>query len=75
MQVAAITERAMRGEIEFAQALRERVGLLEGVQRDALHSILDERISIMPGARTLVATMRSARCVLCPGFRWIHVLY
>ncbi|MGI9411117.1 MAG: phosphoserine phosphatase SerB [Hyphomicrobiaceae bacterium] len=68
-QVAAITERAMQGEIEFAQALRERVGLLEGVQRDALHSILDERISIMPGARTLVATMRAhgAYCALVSG--------
>ena len=68
-QVAAVTERAMQGEIEFEQALRERVGLLKGVQRDALHSILDERISIMPGARTLVATMRAqgAYCALVSG--------
>ncbi|MGI9410328.1 MAG: phosphoserine phosphatase SerB [Hyphomicrobiaceae bacterium] len=68
-QVAAITERAMHGEIEFAQALRERVGLLKGVQRDALHRILDERISIMPGAGTLVATMRAhgAFCALVSG--------
>ena len=68
-RVAAITERAMRGEIAFDEALRERVGLLGGVQRDALRRVLDERISIMPGAVALVATMRAqgAFCALVSG--------
>ena len=57
--IAAITERAMRGEIAFEPALRERVGLLAGLERRALQRVMDERVRPNPGARTLVRTMRA----------------
>jgi len=56
-QVAAITERAMRGEIAFAPALRERVALLKGLSSGIAGKILQERIEVMPGAAVLIATM------------------
>jgi phosphoserine phosphatase len=56
-EVAAITERAMRGEIDFEEALRERVRLLAGLDASALDRVYDE-IVITPGARTLVRTLR-----------------
>jgi phosphoserine phosphatase len=59
-RIAAITERAMRGEIAFQPALRERVGLLAGVPLAVPESVLAERVSLTPGARTLVQTMRAA---------------
>lgn len=59
-RIAAITERAMRGELPFEAALRERLGLLAGLEVSALQRVFDERITLMPGARTLVATMRAA---------------
>src|SRR5690606_14011866 len=55
-RIAAITERAMRGELPFEAALRERLGLLAGLDVDALQRVFVERITLMPGARTLVAT-------------------
>ncbi len=58
-QVAAITERAMRGEIDFAPALRERVALLEGLELSELKRVYEERITPTPGAETLIATMRA----------------
>ncbi len=58
-RIAAITERAMRGELPFEAALRERLGLLAGLEVGALQRVFDERITLMPGARTLVATMRA----------------
>ena len=66
--VAAITERAMRGEIDFEPALRERVALLEGLPVSVIEEVLRERIKLTPGARTLVATMRAngARTSWCP---------
>jgi phosphoserine phosphatase len=57
--IAAITERAMRGEIDFAAALRERVALLEGLDVAIIGRCLEERIRPNPGAETLVRTMRS----------------
>lgn len=57
--VAGITERAMRGEIDFADALAERVGLLKGLEEVVLQSVYNERVRFMPGARALVATMRA----------------
>jgi phosphoserine phosphatase len=68
-QVAAITERAMRGELEFEGALRERVAMLKGLGLDALQRAYDERVRLNPGARTLVETMAAngARCVLVSG--------
>lgn len=56
-KIAAITERAMRGELEFESALTERVGLLRGISRDQLQHVLDSAIELTPGARTLVQTM------------------
>lgn len=61
-QIAAITERAMQGELDFAQALTERVALLAGLDAGAIQRCLDERIAMMPGARTLVATLKSKGC-------------
>lgn len=67
-QVAAITRRAMNGEIRFKEALRERVALLGGLEEVALRETC-ERIVFMPGARALVATMRAngARAALVSG--------
>jgi phosphoserine phosphatase len=56
--VAAITERAMRGEIAFEPALRERVALLEGLKVSVIDEVLRDRIRLTPGARVLVNTMR-----------------
>src|SRR6266545_1177400 len=68
-QVAEITERAMRGELEFEGALRERVGMLKGLALTALQQAYDQRVRLNPGARTLVRTMaeNGARCVLVSG--------
>lgn len=56
-QIAKITERAMQGELDFEEALRGRVALLEGLESAAIQLCLDERVKIMPGAQTLVRTM------------------
>jgi phosphoserine phosphatase len=56
--VAAITERAMRGEIAFEPALRERVALLKGLDMDVVAKVIAERITLTPGGRALVQTMR-----------------
>jgi len=58
-QVAAITERAMRGKLDFAEALRERVALLGGLEEGAIGRCLAERVRPNPGAATLVRTMRA----------------
>ncbi|HEY1877412.1 MAG TPA: phosphoserine phosphatase SerB [Rhizomicrobium sp.] len=58
-QIAAITERAMRGELEFEGALRERVGMLKGLKLDALEKTWLERVRLNPGAKSLIATMRA----------------
>ncbi len=58
-QIAAITERAMRGELEFEAALRERVGMLKGLKLDALEKTYVERVRLNPGAKSLLATMRA----------------
>jgi phosphoserine phosphatase len=61
-QVAAITERAMRGELDFGEALTERVRLLAGLEAAAIDQCLAERITPVAGARTLIATLRSRGC-------------
>jgi phosphoserine phosphatase len=58
-QIAAITERAMRGELEFEAALRERVGMLKGLSLSALERTYAERVRLNPGAKSLLATMRA----------------
>jgi phosphoserine phosphatase len=70
-QVAAITERAMRGEIDFAPALRARVALLKGLPATVVDEVIKDRIRLTPGARTLVATMRgngAYACLVTGGF-------
>src|SRR3954467_851523 len=69
--VAAITERAMRGEIEFEPALRERVGVLKGMAVGVVDEVLAKRITATAGARELVATMRAHgawTCLISGGF-------
>jgi phosphoserine phosphatase len=68
-EISEITERAMRGEIAFEGALRERVGKLKGLGLDALQRAYDERVRLNPGAATLVKTMAAygTRCVLVSG--------
>jgi phosphoserine phosphatase len=61
-QIAAITERAMQGELDFAAALTERVRLLAGLGEGAIAQCLTERIAPMPGAATLVATLKAQGC-------------
>lgn len=58
--VSAITERAMRGEIAFEPALRERVALLKGIDLATLERLIAERITVNPGAVALVSTMRAS---------------
>lgn len=67
--VAAITERAMRGEIAFEPALRERVALLAGLHKDVISRVIVKKITLTPGGRTLVQTLRrdGVYCVLVSG--------
>ncbi len=57
-QVAAITESAMRGEIDFAESLRRRVALLEGLDESALRRVYDERLRLNPGAEAMLAELK-----------------
>jgi phosphoserine phosphatase len=69
--VAAITERAMRGEIAFEPALRERVALLKDIPVGAVDGLIAERLSLTPGGPTLVRTMRAHgahTCLVSGGF-------
>ena len=68
-QIAEITERAMQGELDFAQALRERVALLKGLDDAVIDQCRTERVKIMPGAKALIGTMRErgARAILVSG--------
>ncbi len=68
-KIAAITERAMQGELDFAAALHERVALLAGLSETAIAECLDQRIRPMDGAATLVRTLKAlgARTVLVTG--------
>ncbi|WP_353229135.1 phosphoserine phosphatase SerB [Novosphingobium sp.] len=68
-RIAAITERAMRGELDFAAALHERVALLAGLSESAIADCLDQRIRPTAGAATLVRTLKAlgAHTVLVTG--------
>jgi phosphoserine phosphatase len=57
-EVAAITESAMRGEIDFAESLRRRVALLEGLEEGALQRVYDERLRLNPGAEAMLAAVK-----------------
>ncbi|MBA3068368.1 MAG: phosphoserine phosphatase SerB [Hyphomonas sp.] len=68
-KISGITERAMRGELDFESALTERVAMLRGLPLGELERTLSERLTLNPGARTLVATMKAhgAKTVLVSG--------
>jgi phosphoserine phosphatase len=68
-EIAAITERAMAGELDFAEALKARVALLAGLDDKIVDQCLEERVRPMPGAETLVRTMTGwgAHSVLVSG--------
>jgi len=68
-QVSEITERAMRGELDFEAALKQRVGLLKGLPLQALSDCYNERITLNLGAKTLAATMKAggAKTVIVSG--------
>ena len=71
VHVAGITERAMRGEIAFEPALRQRVALLKGLPVGVVDEVLNTRITLTPGGRELVATMRAHgayTCLISGGF-------
>lgn len=57
-QISAITERAMRGELDFAQSLRERVALLKGLAESDLMRVLNERLTLNPGAQEWINTCK-----------------
>ena len=58
-EIAAITERAMRGELDFDAALKTRVALLKGLDRQAIEAVRREKITQTPGGRALVQTMKA----------------
>ena len=68
-EIAAITERGMRGEIDFEAGLRERVAMLKGMPKSDIDRCIAERVVVNPGARTLIQTMTAAgaRCLLVSG--------
>ncbi len=68
-EVAALTERTMRGELDFETSLRERTSMLRGLRTDDVRQVLHDRITLNPGARTLVETMKAhgAHTVLVSG--------
>ena len=68
-RVVEITKRAMNGELDFEDALIERVKLLKGLNSDIIASVLKGRITLMPGAESLIKTMKSngSYCALVSG--------
>lgn len=72
-KVAAVTEAAMRGEIDFEAALKERVALLAGLDEARLEGLYEKRVTMTAGAAELVATMNTAgalTCLISGGFTW-----
>jgi len=72
-QVAAITEAAMRGEIDFAESLRRRVALLQGLEESALQRVYDERLRLSPGAEALLVRLKEhgiGTLLVSGGFRF-----
>ena len=68
-EVSAVTEAAMRGELEFRESLQRRVALLEGLEASALERVFEERLQLTLGAREMLHTMKAAglRTVLVSG--------
>ncbi|MFO1260670.1 MAG: phosphoserine phosphatase SerB [Sphingomonadaceae bacterium] len=61
-QIAEVTERAMRGELDFAEALKARVALLAGLDEAMIERCREERVKLMPGAKALIQTLRARSC-------------
>lgn len=61
-QIAEVTERAMRGELDFAEALKARVALLAGLDEAMIERCREERVKLMPGAKALIRTLRARGC-------------
>lgn len=68
-KISAITARAMRGELDFESSLRVRVAMLAGLDAGVLDEVYDKRVTLMPGAETLIKTMKAngAYCALVSG--------
>jgi len=68
-EISEITERAMNGELDFKEALRERVSMLKGLSEGVLEKAFNDKISLTPGAKTLVQTMKNngAKTILVSG--------
>lgn len=60
VQVVGITARAMNGDLDFEQALNERVGLLKGLKTSVIDTVLENRITLMPGGKALLTTMKTS---------------
>ncbi|MGQ0673457.1 MAG: phosphoserine phosphatase SerB [Hyphomicrobium sp.] len=58
-EIASITERAMRGELDFEAAIKERVAMLAGLDQHVLDEVYERRVTLMPGAETLIRTMKA----------------
>jgi len=71
-QISQITERAMRGELDFAGALDSRVALLKGLTRKTIEEVRREQITLAPGGRVLVQNHEGLRGPYSPGFRGIQ---
>lgn len=75
-QVSEITQRTMRGEIVFAESLRQRTALLQGLDQDALQQVYDERVRLSPGAEEMLQRMKSAglrSMVISGGFTFLRI--
>ncbi len=68
-RIREITQAVVQGRISFSDALRERLALMKGMERNVLKTVYEEQITLKPGARTLVQTMRhhGAYCILVSG--------
>jgi len=74
-EIAAITAQAMRGELDYPQSLRKRVGLLKNLADTALTRVYDERLKLTPGAEALISACKKARREAAAGLRRLHLLH
>ena len=74
-EVAAVTDSAMRGEIDWPESLRRRVAALEGLEESALERVYDERLRFNPGAERLIAAARRGGREDAARLRRLHLLH
>ena len=67
--IKEVTRRAMRGELDFVEALRERVSFMKGLEESVIQTVIDDKITFIPGGRNAVSTMKAAGayCALISG--------